>query len=852
MLKKIIIIGAGEGGKRLVGELLRTRKYNILGFLDDNLEYKNKTILGYKVLGKIKDLALFCQEFKPDEIIIAIPSLKGARLDIIINQIQELNLKVSVIPGIFESINYQTSHLVPAGPLRSLELGDLLERQNITLDIAKISGYLHDNTILVTGAGGSIGSELVRRIQEFSPKRLILLDVYENHLYELQQEINNPNYRYIICDIKDTKQLEKVFLQYAPDIIFHAAAHKHVPLMEDNPAEAIKNNIFGSDNLINLAIRYEVKKFIFISSDKAISPTSIMGVTKRFTEEEILSQVCKKPIFAIVRFGNVLGSYGSVVPLWDKQRSLGRPISVTHPDMTRYFMTIPEAVQLVIQAGAMSEKSNIFVLKMGKQFKILDLARKYLKLSGIEDTDKYIIFTGVRPAEKLSEILNEEEEILDKTVHPMIMEVKKEKTVSSKIKKTLNYLKENIDTLSKVEVKTMLKKTIPSYNPPESRKMPKLIDYMINFSPPYIGKEEENAVQEVLKSKWLTMGPKVLEFEKEFSGYMQMPYAISTSSATAGLHLVLSGLGIGKGDEVIVPSYTFASCANTIVWTGAKPVFADIQKQGFVVDPEDIERKITSKTKALLVVHFGGQMAAMDDITKIAKKYKLKIIEDCAHSPGAEFDGQLAGTIGDAGVYSFYATKNLTSGEGGMVVTKDDVLNKKMKILRLHGMDVDAFNRYTKSGSWAYKITEAGFKDNMTDLAAAIGIQQLKKLEMMNQKRANIARNYGYFLAGNDDILLPTELSLRKNVWHLYPILVNPNKRDYIINRLKEYNVISSVHFIPIHLQPFYQKTYGYKKGDLPVSEWVYEREISLPMHPGLKKEEIAYIGDVINYSLTH
>lgn len=380
-------------------------------------------------------------------------------------------------------------------------------------------------------------------------------------------------------------------------------------------------------------------------------------------------------------------------------------------------------------------------------------------------------------------------------------------------------------------------------------KKPKKINKIIPFAVPGIGKEEIRAVVEVLKNKWLTMGPKVLKFEKEFAKFYRIKNAVAVNSATAGLHLALLSLGIGFGDEVILPSYTFVSCANTIVWTGAKPVFVEVD-ENFLISPEDVKKKITAKTKAIMVVHFGGQMAAMTEIERIARKYNLKIIEDCAHSFGAKDKNRLAGTIGDVGVFSFYAIKNLTTGEGGMIITSDDKLVKKMRMLRLHGMSADAFSRYSNKGKWYYEITEAGFKYNLTDMAAAIGVEQLKKIASMNLKRAKIAKLYLKNLAGWPQIKLPEVLTNRHHVWHLFPIRVDRRLRDRFIENLREYNINTSVHFIPIHLQPFYQQKFGYKKGDLPISEKVFSEEISLPIYPALKDSEVKYICQVLKYLL--
>lgn len=380
-------------------------------------------------------------------------------------------------------------------------------------------------------------------------------------------------------------------------------------------------------------------------------------------------------------------------------------------------------------------------------------------------------------------------------------------------------------------------------------KKPQKINKSIPFALPGIGKEEIKAAAEVLKNKWLTMGPKVLSFEEEFTKYHKIKNAIAVNSATAGLHLALLSLGVGSGDEVILPTYTFASCANTIVWTGAKPVFADVN-ESFLIDPEDIRKKITKKTKAIMVVHFGGQMAQMDEITKIAKKYKLKIIEDCAHSFGAKFKNQLAGTIGDIGVFSFYAIKNLTTGEGGMIITKNNQLAKKMRLLRLHGMSTDAFKRYSDKGKWFYEIEEAGFKYNLTDMAAAIGLEQLKKIKRFNAERSRAAKNYLKSLKDISGIKLPVVLPKRNHVWHLFPIRVYRRLRNRLIEDLKEFNIATSVHFIPNHLQPFYKREFGFKKGDFPVAEEIFEEEISLPLYPELTNSQIKYICQVLRYLL--
>lgn len=375
----------------------------------------------------------------------------------------------------------------------------------------------------------------------------------------------------------------------------------------------------------------------------------------------------------------------------------------------------------------------------------------------------------------------------------------------------------------------------------------KMSSEFIPFSKPSIGNEEITAVNEVLRSGWLTTGPKTQEFETLFKSYVDSKYALAVNSCTAGLHLSLHSLGISKGDEVITTPLTFAATANTIVHCGAKPVFADIEKETLNIDPYKIEEKITSKTKAIVVVHYGGHPCEMDKISEICNKYNLRLVEDCAHAVGAEYNGKKAGTFGDSGVFSFYSTKNITTGEGGMVVTNSSKLAKKMKVLRLHGMSKDAWNRYGEKGKWYYDLVDAGFKYNMSDIQAALGVEQLKKVEKFNEKRQIIARRYSdCFMQLTDFIQIPAHKENVKHSWHLYPIILKKNTlqilRDQFINKLSENNIGCSVHFIPLHLQHFYQKQYFYKTGDFPVSEEAYSGLISLPIYPTLETNQLEYI----------
>jgi len=423
--KKVMIIGAGKAGSMVIKELKDHQELNLIPsvVLDDDFKKHNSSIHGVAVRGGRDKIVPLAKEYGIDEIIVAVPSAQKSEMSDILRICKETKCKLKKLPGVYEIINENVS----IKSIRDVNIEDLLGRDEVNLDIKAISSYIKNEVVLVTGGGGSIGSELCRQIARFHPKQLIILDIYENNAYDLQQELRRSfkdklNMEVIIASVRDKVRLEQIFDEYRPGVVFHAAAHKHVPLMENNPAEAVKNNIKGTLNAAQCADKYKSKKFVLISTDKAVNPTNIMGATKRIAE--MIIQAMDKQShteFAAVRFGNVLGSNGSVIPLFKKQIETGGPVTVTHPEITRYFMTIPEASRLVIQAGAMAKGGEIFILDMGESVKILDLAKDLIKLSGFEpDTEIKIEFTGLRPGEKLYEELLLAEEGVASTRHKNI------------------------------------------------------------------------------------------------------------------------------------------------------------------------------------------------------------------------------------------------------------------------------------------------------------------------------------------------------------------------------------------------------------------------------------------------
>lgn len=459
--RKILIIGAGVAGRELLKELKKNLKlYKVIGFIDDDEKKLGKKIGQFEVLGTTVNLAKIIKAKKINEVLIAVPSAEGSSIKRIIEICSKQRVTFKIIPRVLEIIlgNVKLPHL------REVELEDLLGRQIVRSDQDKYLYYFKNKKILVTGAAGSIGSELCRQLIQFNLKRLIAFDIWENGLFELDSQLASDRNIFIpvVGSIQDKKKLENVFLKYSPDIIFHAAAYKHVPLMQENPDEAVKNNVFGTLNLAMTAAESETEKFINISTDKAADPSSVMGATKLLAERIVASLNNKHTKFGSVRFGNVLGSQGSVIPTFKKQIAMGGPVTVTHPEMTRYFMTIPEAVQLVLEASLLVEGSETFVLDMGQPIKIDEMARLLIRLSGFDpDKEIKIVYTGIRPGEKLSEVLYTSFEILGKTQNEKIYALKQKKNFEN-LKNIIRELEKLTYSKNKADLIHFLRKIAPN------------------------------------------------------------------------------------------------------------------------------------------------------------------------------------------------------------------------------------------------------------------------------------------------------------------------------------------------------------------------------------------------------
>ena len=469
---RIMLIGGGEAGRILVREMLMNRRATgrVLCIIDDNETKWGKFVDGVPIVGGRDSILHNVRKYDINQIIFAIPTATPEQKKDILSICKDAGCRIRTLPGIYQMIEGGSK----LSSVQDVQVEDLLGRESIRLELDSLRGFLGGKTVLVTGGGGSIGSELCRQIARYHPKKLVILDMYENNAYDIQQELirtwgGTLNLQVIIASVRDKERIYDIFRTVQPEIVFHAAAHKHVPLMEDCPTEAVKNNIFGTYHVVRAAEKYGTEKFIMISSDKAVNPTNMMGATKRFCEMILQSRVDSPTEFCAVRFGNVLGSSGSVVPLFKKQIAEGGPVTITDKRIIRYFMTIPEAVQLVLEAGAMAKQSEIFVLDMGEPVKIIDLAENLIRLSGLEPyRDIEIKEIGLRPGEKLFEELLMTGETLTATENKKIFIEKQGPLTQEEIMQDLMRLDEAIgNNIPDEELLSLMKQMIPTYHAPD-------------------------------------------------------------------------------------------------------------------------------------------------------------------------------------------------------------------------------------------------------------------------------------------------------------------------------------------------------------------------------------------------
>lgn len=467
---RVLIVGAGDAGSMVARELLRHPEAGLLpvGFLDDDPNKRGQTLMGLKVWGPLDQLPAAVRALGAEEVLIAMPSAPGSVVRKVVELARRTGVRYRILPALYEVVSKE----ITASQIREVRLEDLLRREPVKLDVAAIASYLRDRVVMVTGAGGSIGSEIVRQVARFAPKQVLLVGKGENSLFLLEEELKDrfPSlfYKVLVADVRDRERMDYLFRTYQPEVVFHAAAHKHVPMMEANPDEAVFNNVVGTRNVVQLCLDYGVERLVNISTDKAVNPTSVMGASKRVAEMVVAwgaSRAGVQQHLVSVRFGNVLGSRGSVVPIFMEQIRNRKPVTVTHPEVKRYFMTIPEAAQLVLQAGGLGGKGTVYVLDMGEPIRVVDLAQDLIRLAGLEpERDIPIIFTGLRPGEKLfEELLTAEDGVVD-SPHPKIL-VARINGIPEDFEDLLEDLLQAARSRDGARIREAFRRLVPTYKP---------------------------------------------------------------------------------------------------------------------------------------------------------------------------------------------------------------------------------------------------------------------------------------------------------------------------------------------------------------------------------------------------
>jgi FlaA1/EpsC-like NDP-sugar epimerase/dTDP-4-amino-4,6-dideoxygalactose transaminase len=917
---RVLIVGAGETGQgmawRLKYSVPNGTHYAVVGFADDSPAKQGLYLEGYPVLGTCSEIPSMVARHDIDLIIIAIHNIDSQSYRRILTCCEGTTARIKVIPDVFALL--ASNKGTPL--LRDIQPEDILGRKlverNTAVDLCPAMGRV----VLVTGAAGSIGSELCRQLMSYDPAVLIMLDNNESGLHDLFIELKSQaaSIQLIpaLVDITNARALRQVFAQHRPQIVFHSAAYKHVPMLEDYPTESIRVNVGGTRLVAEMASHHGAERFVLISTDKAVNPSNVMGASKRVCEM-IVHALALQPgcqtLFAAVRFGNVLGSRGSVVPTFNRQIEAGGPVTVTDKDMTRYFMTISEAANLVIHAACLTQRDDLFMLRMGADVRIVELAERMIRMRGLRPyEDIPIEFTGVRPGEKLHEVLHAESETPVDTIHPDIFQLKSDLNGfdanaflsrvnallagdwddEARMRDALLDLARTDTVAGEQALPALAAGDLPleimratawpasvalphrhgngsqqtlgapaasraQFTKERSRNgallpashLPLAPDHQnqmasgivkgpemrIPMAAPDITQAEIDAVTEVLHTPWLSIGPKIDQFEAAMSAYVGTRHAVGVNSGTAGLHLAMIAAGVGPGDEVITPSFSFIASANCVVYEQGTPVFVDIDPLTGNVDPAAIEAAITERTKAIIAVDVFGQPADFDAIVEIGRRHNLFVIEDACEAIGAEYKERRAGTLADAAVFAFYPNKQMTTGEGGMIVTDNERWDSLFRSLRNQGRDVfDAWLSHTRLG-YNYRLDE---------MSAALGLAQLGRIEELLAKRERVAEQYNQRIASIPGLDAPcVGPTTTRMSWFVYVIRTGDGvDRNALMAYLQDNGVPSRPYFTPLHLQPFYQERFGWKRGDLPLTEKAGDTFLALPFSGVMTEEQVDYV----------
>jgi FlaA1/EpsC-like NDP-sugar epimerase/dTDP-4-amino-4,6-dideoxygalactose transaminase len=740
MSTRTLVVGAGETAA-LVASKAGVLGYTLVGFLDDDPSKLGTLLLGSTVLGRLDQLVDLAKAQQVELVVFAIPSAAGSVLRAVMEQCREARVPLKTLSSFFALFCAEPQ----AEEVRPLRIDDLFRHKHSPVEVGMTMSdpAFAGKTVLVTGAGGSIGSNLCMQLLGSKIAKLVMLGHGENSIFEALKRLGkDPRVVSSVADIRDPFRVRQVLEQHRPHIVLHAAAHKHVGLMESNLEEAILNNVGGTWNLVQAAESVGVERFVMISTDKAVNPSCVMGVTKRVAEKVVLSRPQSGTAFAVVRFGNVLGTRGSVVPIFEERIARSLPLSVTDPNVERFFISVDEACFLVLVACCKCKGAaeNLFVLDMGAPIKIVEVARVLLQLRGKTEQQCPLVFTGLVKGEKMSEELFHHFERASLACNGVFAANWQEPLKSHELGAHITLMIRAAEQGAGEQCTAWLQRLVPEYRPASGGS----IAAPLAPAPwPHFEEDEVAAVAQVLKcgkvNYWT--GNEGRLFEQEFATFVGVSHAVAVANGTVALELCLMALGIGAGDEVVVPCRTYVATASCVAVRGATPVVADVDPVYGLITSATIAAVLSPKTKAIIVVHIGGWPCEMDPILELARQHSLFVIEDCAQSHGALYRGKQVGSFGHCNAFSFCQDKIMTTGgEGGMLVTNDPRLWKRAWSYKDIGRDYDAVYHTAHPPGFRWLTHSFGTNWRLTDVQSAIGRVQLKKLaSWVAIRRANSA-----------------------------------------------------------------------------------------------------------------
>lgn len=880
---RALIVGAGSAGAALAYELAHTdsgRDVHVVGFVDDDERMRRRSVRGIPVLGDSTMLAELCEKHDVHRILVALPDQEREYTKPIVDRALNTSAQVKVL----QSTSDKTSGLVHN--VRDLDLSDLLGREPAPVDSEDIAKYLEGATVLVTGAGGSIGSEISRQVARYGPGRLLLLDRDESLLHDVAiGPLHDAET--VLLDIRDDARLAELMRRTRPDVVFHAAANKHVPILERYPAQAATTNALSTWRLANLAAENGCHRFVHLSTDKAAHPCSVMGATKRAAEQIVVGVGRRHDLpYVAVRFGNVLGSRGSVVPTFLRQILDGGPVTVTSAEMTRYFMTIPEAVSLVLQSGAMAVEGKIFLLDMGEPASILALARQMIRLAGLRpDEDIEIQITGARPGERLHERLHDEAEEVEPADHPSISGLRPKVTMDwERLVASMEELQHSCDLGDDHAVRSALvgilrrggvdcrlqsvPTSLPEAGGKESVEAPHLdIDLdrqvctrrtpdglailtganpngsALPFARP--ARPDLDRVVERLRpayeSGMLTNSGLVRELEERVAEYLQVEHIVAVSSCTSGLMLTVQALVDGRPGPVVLPSFTFSASAHAVAWNGRAPRFVENDPRSFQFDVAHAAGALEDAS-AIMGTHVFGAPCDPERVEELAATAGIPVLFDAAHAFGATRHGRPIGGFGNAEVFSLTPTKPMVAGEGGLVATNDSDLAIRLRLGRDYGNPGDYNTRFV------------GLNARMSELHAAVALESLVMIDQTLQRRRELAMRY---VAGLRDLpgievqLIPVgDISTYKDL----TIAVDAERfgmhRDQLVTVLAADGIDTRNYFDPpVHRQQAYRSE---AIATLPIADATSRRVVSLPLYPDLAEGDVDNVVGVIRLAHEH